>query len=270
MSEISLGKFNFSILLLLFLASCHNDSPNQHDSKMDNTQNNQQLDQQKNMLIAEYGADISNAIQLIAKGKTDEAKSILRTEEQKKPFDSQLLNELAKAFLSSKDTSEAIYRLEQSIKIDPTQTQALLELGFIYAAKNDIKALNIANTFIKQKGQEQQIAQGYFLEGIYYVNTNKPDLALHSFTQSILNDYTNTDAYIEKAILLYGEKKYKESLHVLDKSILIDKFQADAYYWMAKNYESLGNITDAKFYYEQTIMLAPDYENAKQSLQKLK
>jgi len=39
---------------------------------------------------------------------------------------------------------------------------------------------------------------------------------------------------------------------------------------MAKNHESLGNITDAKFYYEQTILLAPDYELAKQSLQKIK
>ena len=270
MPEISLGKFNFSIFLLLFLASCHDDSQNQNDSKMDNTQNNEQLDQQKNTLIAEYGANISNAIQLIEKGKTDQAKSILSNEEQKKPFDTQLLNVLARAFLSSLDTSEAIYRLVQSIKIDPTQTQTLLELGFIYASKKDIKALSIAKKFIKQKGQEQQIAQGFYLEGIYYVNSNKPDLALHSFTQSILNDYTKTDAYIEKAILLYDGKKFKESLDVLDKSILIDKFQADAYYWMAKNHESLGNITDAKFYYEQTIMLAPDYENAKQSLQKLK
>lgn len=270
MPEISLGKFNLSIILLLFLASCHTDSKNQHDNKVDSTNNNQLVDQQNNTVIAEYGNQISNAIRLITKGKTSEAKSILAVEEQKKPFDTQLLNELAKAFLSSMDTSEAIYRLEQSIKIDPTQPTAFFELGYIFAAKKDTTALKIAKQFIKQQGNEQQIAKGYFLEGIYYVNSNMPVLALNSFTQAILNDYTNTDAYIEKAILLYDLKKFKESLNVLVKSILIDKFQADAYYWMAKNHESLGNITDAKFYYEQTIMLAPDYELAKQSLQKIK
>ena len=270
MPEISLGKFNLSIILLLFLASCHNDSQNQHENKVDSISNNKQVDQHNNQVITEYGVDISKAFQLIAKGKTNEAKSILAAEEQKKPFDTQLLNELAKAFLSSMDTSEATNRLEQSIKIDPTQSQAFFELGYIYAAKKDTNALIIAEQFIKQKGQEQQVAHGYFLKGIYFVNSNKPSLALNSFTQAILNDYTNTDAYIEKAILLYDLKKFKESLSVLNKSILIDKFQADAYYWMGKNYEAIGNKVDAKFYYEQTILLAPDYEIAKQSLEEIK
>ena len=55
MPEISLGKFNFSIILLLFLASCQNDSKNQDENNVGSTNTNQQVDQQNNTVIAEYG-----------------------------------------------------------------------------------------------------------------------------------------------------------------------------------------------------------------------
>jgi hypothetical protein len=38
---------------------------------------------------------------------------------------------------------------------------------------------------------------------------------------------------------------------------------------MAKNHEKLGNIEDAKYFYQQTLDLAPDFESAKTGLSSL-
>ena len=63
--------------------------------------------------------------------------------------------------------------------------------------------------------------------------------------------------------------KFDESLKILSKSIEIDRYQADVYFWMAKNHEKLGNTEDAKYYYQQTLDLAPDFESAKTGLSSL-
>jgi tetratricopeptide (TPR) repeat protein len=149
---------------------------------------------------------------------------------------------------------------------------AIFEIGYAYASKNDKKALEIANSLINIKGdnKDRVVSQGYYLKGIYYMNTDQPELALKEFDSSIIASYTFVDAYIEKAILLFDKKQYVASLKTLSKAAEIDRYQADIYFWTAKNHERLGHIEDAIYFYEQTTELAPDYQEAKQEIIKLK
>lgn len=150
--------------------------------------------------------------------------------------------------------------------------ESVFEIGYGYASKNNKKALEIANTLISAKGNnnEKIISQGHYLKGIYYMNTSQTELALKEFDSSINASYTFVDAYIEKAILQFDEKKYDASLKTLTKAESIDRYQADIYFWMAKNHQKLGHNENAMYYYEQTTELAPDYEKAKEEMIKLK
>ena len=150
--------------------------------------------------------------------------------------------------------------------------EAIFEIGFEYASKNDKKAIEIANTLINAKGDNNDriVSQGHYLKGIYYMNVSQPELAMNEFDSSIIASYTFVDAYIEKAILLFDKKQYDASLKTLTKAAAIDRYQADIYFWMAKNHERLGHKEDAIYYYEQTTELAPDYKEAKEELSKLK
>lgn len=153
-----------------------------------------------------------------------------------------------------------------------TTPDAIFEKGYEYASKNDKKAIEIANTLINAKGDNNDriVSQGHYLKGIYYMNTSQLELALSEFDSSIIASYTFVDAYIEKAILLFDKKQYDASLKTLTKAAAIDRYQADIYFWMAKNHERLGHKEDAIYYYEQTTELAPDYKEAKEELIKLK
>ena len=81
--------------------------------------------------------------------------------------------------------------------------------------------------------------------------------------QSIIENYRFIDAYIEKAILLYESNEFNKSIKLLQKGIEIDRFQADLYYWIGRNSEKLKDLNESMYAYEQTLTLAPDFENAK-------
>lgn len=247
------------LLLLLTNASCKNN--NQPSANADKAGAN----------IDSISINIQKASDFIEVGKSDKAIKLLESEIKVNLLNTRLLNNLSMAYLSSTDTISAIKTIQQSLAVDSSQPDATYQLGFLFAAKKDERALSVANVLIKQQGlnKEQLIAQGHYIKGLYFVNTGKTMLAIKEFDESIINNYTFLDAYIEKGIALFELNKFDESLKILSKSIEIDRYQADVYFWMAKNHEELGNTEDAKYYYQQTLDLAPDFESAKTGLSSL-
>lgn len=214
---------------------------------------------------------IEEANQQSDAGNAKKAINILETEIEKNPSNTRLLNNLGMAYLSNFDTSRAISIFQESLGMDSSQADATYQLGFLFAAVKNDKALNVANVLIKQKGinKEQLNAQGHYIRGLYFVNIGRAMDALKEFDESIISNYTFLDPYIEKAIVQFEINKFDESLKTLSKVVAIDRYQADAYFWMAKNHEKLGNIEDAKYCYQQTLDLAPDFESAKTGLSSL-
>ena len=145
-----------------------------------------------------------------------------------------------------------------------------MQLGYLLANKNDKKCLEYAQLLIQDNMQQKTAYQGYFLKGIYYANTGDKKEAGLSFDQCIIENYKFTDAYIEKAILLYESNQFEKSIKLLQKAIEVDKFQAELYYWIGRNSEKLKDLEESKYAYEQTLALAPDFENAKFRLDSLK
>ena len=214
---------------------------------------------------------IGQANQQLDAGNAKKAIRLLETEIEKNPSNTRLLNNLGMAYLSNLDTSKAISIFQASLGIDSSQPDATYQLGFLFAAVKSDKALNVANVLIKQKGlnKEELNAQGHYIKGLYFVNIGRPMVAMQEFNECIISNYTFLDPYIEKAIVQYEINKFDESLKTLSKVVAIDHYQADAYFWMAKNHEKLGNIEDAKYFYQQTLDLAPDFESAKTGLSSL-
>lgn len=218
-----------------------------------------------------HNIKIEQANQQLDAGNAKKAIRLLETEIVKNPSNTRLLNNLGMAYLGNLDTSKAISIFQESLGIDSSQPDATYQLGFLFAAVKSDKALNVANVLIKQKGlnKEELNAQGHYIKGLYFVNIGRPMVALQEFDECIISNYTFLDPYIEKAIVQYEINKFDESLKTLSKVVAIDRYQADAYFWMAKNHEKLGNIEDAKYFYQQTIDLAPDFESAKTGLSSL-
>jgi tetratricopeptide (TPR) repeat protein len=198
-----------------------------------------------------------------SKGKIIEAIQVLSDGLINYPKNPAILYRLGNLYLQSGDTTKAINSIQQSIDIGNENPDAILKIGFLLANKNDPKCLKYAQLLIHENDTWKTNYQGYFLKGIYFANTGNKKEAMIALDKSIIENYRFIDAYIEKAILLYESNEFKKSIKLLQKGIEIDRFQADLYYWIGRNSEKLKDLNESIYAYEQTLTLAPDFENAK-------
>ena len=167
---------------------------------------------------------------------------------------------------------ETMSNEDQNILVKNSKDQMVSDpmiRGFEYAKNNDPRALQMADSLIRHGVTEAVVSKGYYLKGVYFTNTNKIDNALSQFDSSILSNFTFTDPYIEKGILLYEMKKFELAVETLGKAAELDRYNPEIYFWMAKNYESQKNYNEAKFYYEQTILLDQQFFQAKEGLERI-
>ena len=180
-----------------------------------------------------------------------------------------LYNRKAGLLLYMGDTAGSVSTIVQSLGLDDTQEELWLELGFLYADQKNVKALRVADRLIKTSTDERVVTRARYLTGIYYSNTGELQKALTAFNDCILNDYSFIDAYLEKGILLYGQKKYTDALGTFEKARAISNTNADAYFWTGKTYEALNKIPEAIEFYKKALGLDDTIAEAEERLKNL-
>lgn len=201
-----------------------------------------------------------------SKGEISEAIKLLSVELNKSPENTTTLYKLGNLYLLDGDTAKAITSIQQSIEKGNKDPEAIMKIGFLLANNNDAKCLKYAQSLINESKTAKTTYMGYFLKGIYFANIGERVKALNAFDQTIIENYRFVDAYIEKAILLYENKEFNNSIALLKKGIEVNKFQADLYYWIGRNCEKLKEMDECIYAYEQTLALDPSFENAKTRL----
>ena len=153
--------------------------------------------------------------------------------------------------LAKGDTTTAIASLQTSSAKEPMFMEPLLDIASIYAAQSDSQAISVTNKVMQITPDARSKSEAKFIQGLYYSNTNNKEKALASFDDCIKNDYTFLDAYVEKGLLLYDEKRYKEALAVFEQTIQVSNTFAEGYYNAGRCEEALGNKEEAKLYYQK-------------------
>lgn len=185
------------------------------------------------------------------------------------PDSVELLNQSAFNALQKGDTSRSVQLLSQSLGLQLDQPAIENELGFLLAAIKSEQSLLIATRMTKnEKGFIA--AQGHYIKGLYYSNTGNDGEAIQSFDSSIISNFTFTDAYIEKAILLYTAKDYNRAIDALTKAIELDRKNADIYFWMGSCLEEKNQVEQAIAYYQEAIRLDPQHAGANASYNNIK
>lgn len=178
-------------------------------------------------------------------------------------------NRRASLLLAKGDTSGAISGLLKSLSYAPEQTDIHVELGFLYAAQKKKNALMVADFLLTQTDQPALQTQARFMKGVYYVNIGDKKNALLHFNECIINDYTFIDAYMEKGILLYNDKKYIYAQKSFEKVLTISNTHVEAYFWMGKCLESQNKKEEALDFYKKTIGLDDKMMEAAEGVERL-
>lgn len=183
----------------------------------------------------------------------------------KDPNNKLYIEKVSQVYLNLKDTLKAIALLEKKYHLFKKIDDATLQLANLYAETKNIKALQLSDEIIAKDSTHYK-ASPYYIKGIYFSNTNKPDEAITMFDKSIANDWTFINAYTDKGVILFKEKKYAEAQKVFELSISVSTTYADAYYWIGRCQEVMGDKNSAILNYKKAISLDKNFEEAKQAL----
>lgn len=172
--------------------------------------------------------------------------------------------------LDKKDlTDSAIAVLEKAYRLAPFDIDLNYSLAFKYAESKNSKIISLCDSLIKKDSLSLH-AEPYYYKGIYFSNINDKVKALSLFDQAIQHDYYYLNAYIEKGRVQYDQQKFADALKTFGLVNTISPKFPDAWFWMGKCQEAMGDKDEARINYLKAYGLDQAFTEAKDAADKLK
>ncbi|MCR6719892.1 MAG: tetratricopeptide repeat protein [Chitinophagaceae bacterium] len=160
------------------------------------------------------------------------------------------------------DRQGAAAQLEKAYALLPGNRQLAEELAYEYAETKNPRALVLTDSLIKVDSAKQFVAP-FYIKGNYFANTGNRKAAIEWYDKTIQRDHRYLNAYIEKGKLLLDENQTEKAFAVFKLANTISPAFADAWYWMGKCQEKMGDKEEAKLNYKKAYSLDPEFLEAK-------
>jgi tetratricopeptide (TPR) repeat protein len=203
------------------------------------------------------------------KGNLQKSLAICNDVLQKFPGQIDALLLKADLLKESGKNEEAITLLEKAYTYAPFDAELSHNLAFEYAEAKNPKVLSLADSLIKADSLEGH-AEPYYFKGIYFSNKGNTAEAIKQFDEAIRHNYNFMNAYINKGIVYYDQKKYNEAQKVFSLAASINPAFADSYYWLGKCEEALNKKEEAKLNYLRAYGLDKTMTEAKEAAEKIR
>tara|TARA_B100000683_G_scaffold117803_1_gene115808 strand:+ start:1914 stop:2984 length:1071 start_codon:yes stop_codon:yes gene_type:complete len=173
---------------------------------------------------------------------------------------------------SEKDRiEEAINCFNKSIELNSNNEEAYLQLGNLYLSMQDSSSINFYKKVLNLNS-ENRLAW-YNLGLSYHMNgeLSKSQDAYHKIIEFGIKDQFYINANDNLAMMFMEDlKDYKNALNnYLIEIIRVNPNHTLALFRIGICYQSLGDVRNAEEYYRKTLQISPDFEEAKTRLDKL-
>ncbi len=202
-------------------------------------------------------------------GKTNEALAICDTILKQDPGQVNALILKSDLLLKKNDAPGAVDALEKAYFSMPTNAAIVNKLAYQYAETKNSKAIRLADSLIK-KDSQRLFAGPWYIKGLYYSNVNERTKAIESLDAAIKVDHRYLNAYIEKGKILLDQKKTNEALKTFELANTVTPSFPDAWYWMGRCQEIMGDRAEAIQNYEKAFELDNTFTEAKEAAEKIK
>lgn len=167
-------------------------------------------------------------------------------------------------YKESGDTNKAISSLQTAIEQDPQMIDAFIDLGVIYAAKNNTLALQYYNNALKI-APTNSIA--LYDKAFFFQQQNLIDSAIAIY-QHILKLYPNSPQVLYNlGAITYAHKKDKiKAIEYFTKAIEQYPEYAEAYYARGIIKKEMNKLKEARNDFEQCLKYKSNFEPAIQEL----
>jgi tetratricopeptide (TPR) repeat protein len=153
--------------------------------------------------------------------------------------------EMAEALIKSeiKDLEKAMTLLNEAAKLEPKNPEIYIQMGDIYAEKNDGNAA--ITQYNKAKDLDKTSVKAILRQGQLYGRAKNYMLALEKYQEAAKIDSTFAPAYREQGEIYYMAKKYEAAKQKYRRYLDLS-----------------GNLTSARIRYASFLFLNKNYEEA--------
>jgi len=174
---------------------------------------------------------------------------------------------LAKAYFikgyvmaESGDTSRAISNYQTCVEEEPGYYDAFIQLGIIFATKNDPLALQYYNAALKLRPNS---TEALYDRGLFYQDAGDLEKATADYNSILQIDPNYKNAYYNLGYIEVNFKKnYQKAIEYFAKAIDKDKYYAEAFYNRGYCYEMMGDKQKARADYKAALENSPKYDLA--------
>jgi predicted Zn-dependent protease len=163
----------------------------------------------------------------------------------------------------------AINSYQTYLRKFPDDEQVLLNLANTYAEAGNKDAIDLANMVVAKYPTREMRSEAAFIKGVYYNTVKEYSNARRWLDTAIIINYNFIEAYMEKGYSLYDEKKFSEAYKSFSRITDLNSNYADAWYWMAKCQEAMGNVKEAITSYKEAFALDNSIMEAKNAIDRL-
>ncbi|MEY4109774.1 MAG: hypothetical protein RLZZ46_128 [Bacteroidota bacterium] len=184
-------------------------------------------------------------VELNRKNKTAADAHLATATKLMDPKSSSVRIEMAEALIKSeiKDLDRAMILLNEAAKLDPKNPEIYIQMGDVYAEKNDGNAA-IAQ-YNKAKDLDKNSVKAILRQGQLYGRSKNYTLALEKYQEAAKIDSSFAPAYREQGEIYYMAKKYEAAKQKYRRYLDLS-----------------GNLTSARIRYASFLFLNKNYEEA--------
>lgn len=203
-----------------------------------------------------------------SKGETEMALNACNTILSAYPDQVDVLKMTADLLDKTDKGDSAIILLERAYQLAPFDIDLNYSLAYRYAESKNAKIIPLCDSLIRIDSLNLH-AEPYYYKGIYFSNINDKTKALSMFEQAIGRNYQYLNAHIEKGRVLYEQKKFTAALKAFTLANTISPKFPDAWFWMGKSQEALGQKEEARLNYLKAYGLDQSFIEAKEAADKI-
>lgn len=167
-----------------------------------------------------------------------------------------------------RDWDIALSSFQTAVEQDPNYYPAYIEMGVMYDEIGSPLALEAYNSAIEI---EPNSGEAWYNIGIFHQVRDSFDLAMQAYRTINKIDSTWADPYYNQGYIhLLKTKNYDSAVFFLKKATELDPQYYQAFNNLGLAYEEMGDLNSARKYYGRAVQANPDFQLAKDNLNRLR
>ncbi len=158
------------------------------------------------------------------------------------------------------DTSRFVSSVQTAIELNPNFFDGFMMLGSFYSSVNDDVALDYFDSALEVRRDD---VQALYAKAMFFQEQGRLEEAMELYEYMVALDPNNGLAWYNQGyVWLEHFEEPQAAIPFFKKTIEVFEGYDDAYYNLGLCYELIGNFSEARDYFEQTLEVNPQHDLA--------